>query len=65
MVAQIGGVTNNFFKGFISLFRIPLEQWFPKSRGSPLGGAQEIFKGGAKSAKLFYSLKINKKHKYN
>jgi hypothetical protein len=28
-------------------------------------GAQEILKGGTRGAKLFYSLKINKKHKYN
>jgi hypothetical protein len=27
--------------------------------------AQKILKGGARGAKLSYSLKINKKHKYN
>jgi hypothetical protein len=29
------------------------------------GGAQEILKVGARGAKLFYSLKINKKLKYD
>jgi hypothetical protein len=29
------------------------------------GGAQEIRKGGARSAKQFYSQKINTKHKHN
>jgi hypothetical protein len=37
----------------------------PKVWGAPPGGgAQEILKGGARGAKLFYSLKINK-NKYN
>jgi hypothetical protein len=37
-----------------------LGQWFPKFGARPLGGgAQEILKGGARGAKLFYSLKIN------
>jgi hypothetical protein len=39
----------------------------PKVWGAPPwggGGAQEILKGGARGVKLFYSLKINKKHKY-
>jgi hypothetical protein len=41
-------------------------QWFPKYGAPPPWGAQEILKGGgARGAKLFYSLKINKKHKYN
>jgi hypothetical protein len=43
----------------------PLKQWFPECGLRPPGGAQEILKGGARCAKLFYSLKINKKHKYN
>jgi hypothetical protein len=44
---------------------ISLRQWFPKCGARPPGGAEEIHKGGARGAKLFYSLKINKKHKYN
>jgi hypothetical protein len=42
-----------------------LGQWFPKCGARPPGGAQEILKGGARGAKLFYSQKINRKHKYN
>jgi hypothetical protein len=37
----------------------------PKVWGAPPGRVQEILKGGARGAKLFYSQKINKKHKYN
>jgi hypothetical protein len=44
---------------------VGLTQWFPNCGAFPPGGAQEILKGGARGAKLFYSLKINKKHKYN
>jgi hypothetical protein len=36
----------------------------PKCGARP-PGAQEILKGGARGAKLFYSQKINKKHKCN
>jgi hypothetical protein len=36
----------------------------PKVWGAPPWGVEEILKGGARGAKLFYSLKINEKHKY-
>jgi hypothetical protein len=42
-----------------------LAQWFPKCGAPPPWGAQETLKGGARGVKLCYSLKINKKHKYN
>jgi hypothetical protein len=46
--------------------RISPKQWFPKCGAPPRGGgAQEILKAGARGAKLFYSLKINKKHRCN
>jgi hypothetical protein len=42
---------------------ISLRHWFPKCGAHPPEGGcvcvQEIIKGGAKGAKLFYSLKIN------
>jgi hypothetical protein len=44
---------------------IELRQWFPKCGARPPGEAQEILKGDARGAKLFYLLKINKNHKYN
>jgi hypothetical protein len=44
---------------------LPPRSVVPKVWGAPPGGGEEILKGDARGAKLFYSLKINKKHKYN